>query len=211
MNISLHIFTNCTEKYPLDNLLRTYNSFCDAFGKMEPTIWIDPNPNNLIYKTYLKDLTKHFKILHTTTSLSDGYIQAIKYYKTDYLFMLEHDWIFRKENIKHSLYKIMDAMQSNGIYHLRFNKRVNEKTGWDFKISECGDDNFKFCKTNNVSNNPHILHRKTGLEWIKKEWIKIMPGSKGIEERHLKNSETWGAIYGGLNYPQTIQHLNTRG
>lgn len=214
MTIHTHIFTNCTASAPSTEMLRrTYNSFYTAFGHMPLTIWIDPNPNPGKYERYHHNLANKFgaENLRKSSSLSDGYIRAITESSAEYLLMLEHDWIIDRTRLMHTLPEILAAMRGHGIDHLRFNKRGNTPESWDREMSEHGDAGFRYCRTNNVSNNPHILRRAAGLEWIDKRWIEVKPGSDGIEQKHLRNPRTWGAIYGGLGYPQVIHHLDGSG
>jgi len=216
MSIDLHIFTNCHIFTPSTILVRdTYNSFLETFGDdfadtEEIKVWLDPNPIKKKYSEYRRNLSKNFSNLEVTNSLSDGYIKAVQNSTADHLFMLEGDWIFNTDLIKHSLSEIIAEMELNGIYHLRFNKRQNTEDGWDTGLTECKGNNFTYCKTPILSNNPHIINRKKYIEFIKKEFIKVKPGSHGIEGVISKQEETWGAIYGGLNYPATLTHCDGR-
>ncbi len=212
MKIELHLFTNCTKFTPSTRMIRdTYNSFKKTFGNIPVAfVWCDPKPYVAKYKAYVRNLLKNFSKVVQTVSLSDGYIKAIKNSKADYLFMLEHDWIFQTELINNSLNEILEIMNTYEIYHLRFNKRQNIVTKWDRFLQEqkCGD--FVYCRTPILSNNPHIIHRKTYLDFIKKGMIRVMLGSDGVEEIISKFHGTWGAIYGGLDYPATVQHIDGR-
>jgi hypothetical protein len=176
---------------------------------IEPVVWCDPHPKVNKYLHYRNNLKKKFKIIHESQSLSYGYIKAIRSSNADYLFMLEHDWIFKQEFIFHNIHQIVFAMQEAGIYHLRFNKRANIiKRGFDSSLTERRHGDFVYCKTPFLSNNPHIIERKKYLEFIAAGLIKIDTGSLGIEQVISKNPQTWGAIYGPKNYPQTVEHLD---
>lgn len=206
--ISLNIFTNCTRSAPnTDIIKKTYESFCNTFGEIIPTVYCDPNPMHLKYGSYIDNLYKIFPNIITARSLSDGYVQSIRSGNSDYLFQLEHDWIFN-ENVGHSLEQIIRLMRENNIYHLRFNKRKNIIAGWDESLEERKAGGIQYCETRILSNNPHIINRKKyQTDLIRK--IKVSPGSKGIESE-FRNTGYIGAIYGGLNYPATIQHLDAR-
>jgi hypothetical protein len=207
MKIDLHIFTNCTPSSPSTVVIReTYASFCATFGAMPATVWCDPNPRATTYPRYLENLHKTFKDVKKCNSLSDGYIKAIKASKADYLFMLEHDWRFNTKLVRHSLLGIMTEMEKRGIYHLRFNKRKNAIAGWDKEMTEMGF----FCRTNILSNNPHIINRKKYHEFIARKYIQVKPGSKGIEEIISAQLDTWGGIYGPMNYPACVCHIDGR-
>lgn len=213
MKISLNIFTNCTSYAPSTDIIEnTYSSFVDVFGgNYETTIFIDSHPNMNVCEKYKNNIINKFpksKVVRTN-SLSDGYIKAVKQYDSDYMFMLEHDWIFIKENIKHSLEDICQLMLENKLYHFRFNKRSNQIAGWDRTLEEVKTDNIHYCITHNMSNNPHIIDRKKYNDIIL-QYIRIRPSSKGIEEELNAQNKFFSCIYGGLNYPATINHVDGR-
>ena len=211
MKISLNIFTNCTLSAPRTDVIeRTYKSFIDTFGPDYPvTVYCDPHPNYKQGKYYIEALEKLFPVVIKTDSLSDGYIKAVNNTDAEFCVMLEHDWQFNKPLIKHSLEQICEIMQKNNIYHLRFNKRQNIKAGWDTQFTPTDVNGFKCCISNNMSNNPHIIDRKKYInEMIK--YLKILPGSKGIEEELNKTEKYFSYIYGPENYPATVTHLDGR-
>jgi hypothetical protein len=215
MKIELHIFTNCTDSAPSTAVLRrTHKSFTDSFGLMRPIIHVDPNPRSGHLQRYVHNLQKNFQNIRITRSLSQGYIQAITLSRADYLFMLEHDWEFIPDFIVHTLGQITDCMKREGIYHMRFNKRKNIIAKWDRELRECAvfipDTHLMYCRTPILSNNPHILHRATYLDFIKNRCIVEKPGSKGIEEIISQHPRTWGAIYGPAGYPATVKHIDGR-
>jgi hypothetical protein len=164
------------------------------------------------YLQYRKNLKAAFPGVQiiNTDSLSDGYIRAVRNTDAEYLFMCEHDWIFKSQHIKHGLDEIITEMKSRGIYHLRFNKRDNlENKGWDKELIE-HNDGLTWCKTQILSNNPHLLNREKYLDFIRRGYIQVKPGSKGIEDIISRQFDTWGAIYGGKNYPATLWHTDGR-
>jgi hypothetical protein len=193
--IELHIFTNPVEK-PVFNM--TYQSFVHTFGYLEPQVWCHSSPDD----KYVNNLAGFY--VNFTQGLADGYIRAIQESKADYLFMLEHDWEFL--NIDHRLEDIIDMMGREGLHYLRFNKRDNTPAVWDKWLEEIQGD-IPYCKTPQLSNNPHIIDRKKYLKYVK--YIQRLGGSKGVEECISKHLD--GYIYGGLDHPATIRHLNGRG
>lgn len=209
MKITLNIFTNCTASCPsTDTILKTYESFCECFGSDFPVkVFMDVNPNRSKSNQYYKRLEMIFKNVLYTESLSMGYVNSIIHSDADYNFCLEHDWLFNKKLITHSLKEITEIMHDTGIYHFRFNKRENTVAKWDTKIIETEYHGFKYCACNNLSNNPHIIDRKKYADEIIHD-IKIMPGSKGIEEELNHTGKYYTAIYGGKNYPGTVAHLD---
>jgi hypothetical protein len=167
------------------------------------------------HERYSDNLQRIFKNVIITNSLSQGYISAIKNSNANFLFNLEHDWQFNKSLIKHSLDEIIEVMDQRGLYHLRFNKRANINAGWETDVRLIENSyNIKngihldYCLTTILSNNPHIVNRCYYLENLM-DRIKILPGSKGIEE-YLRGGDLTGAIYGGLEYPATVCHLDGR-
>lgn len=206
-NIELHIFTNATISAPSTEIIEsTYHSFCNCFNlNLQPTVWYDPKPNVENSDKYLLNLKKIFPTINITTSLSDGYIQAVRNSKSDFLFMLEHDWKFLP-SINHSLEEICELMAEDQLVHLRFNKRDNKPIRLDKRLEQV-NSKIQYCLTPFLSNNPHIIQRKNYLErafsYLKKE-----TGSKGIEQRLKRVKSLKGAIYGPLNYIQTIEHLD---
>lgn len=210
MNLDLHIFTNSTVNAPSTEIIyQTYESFLRIFKKdLSPTVWCDPKPNIDAAFHYITDLKKNFPVVRLSQSLSDGYIKAIRKSEADYLFMLEHDWEFLS-SITHSLDEIISHMHEYDLWHLRFNKRKNTPVRSDKWLEEKGDDDFKYCVTPSVSNNPHIIDRVKYQE-IALPLIKKAKGSKGIEHNLLNIEGMTAAIYGPQDYPMTIRHLNGR-
>lgn len=210
MKISLNLFTNSTLSAPKTDIIRrTYDSFCETFGREYPvTVYCDSHPNFKMFKFYFEELQKLFPKVYKTSSLSDGYIKSINNSDAEFLFQLEGDWIFNKHLIRHSLEHICKTMASHGLYHIRFNKRQNIVSGWDIGLKEIIAPGLIYCETSVLSNNPHIIHRET---YIKKclPLIQIKPGSKGIEE-NLTHVGLTGGIYGGLNYPACVKHIDGR-
>lgn len=151
----------------------------------------------------------NFQII-TTNCLAEGFLYSIKNLSSEFVFQMEHDWIFIEENIRHSLQDILVCMKQENIEYLRFNKRQNVIAGSDAILKEIiTDNNFDYTITNNGSNNPHIINRQLYIKEKYYTFIKITKGSGGIEE-NLNNKLKKGVLYGKLNYPPTIIHLDGR-
>ena len=208
-NIELHIFTNATVNAPSTEIIKqTYYSFCDCFNYQgDVTVWYDPNPNTDCADEYLKNLKNIFSTVNITSSLSDGYVNAVTSSTAEFLFMLEHDWKFLP-TITHSLDEICQVIKKENLVHLRFNKRLNKPIRLDKRLHEV-NSTITYCITPILSNNPHIIQKDIYLEkafpYLKKE-----SGSKGIERRLKRVKSLKGAIYGPLDYPPTVQHLDGR-
>ena len=116
--------------------------------------------------------------------------------------------LIQPRQIHHMLPYTIELMSVLGVYHFRFNKRANIKAGWDKDLKESEYMDFKYCITDILSNNPHIIDRRRYKSDIIK-YIQICEGSKGIEEK-LSRIGLSGLIYGGLNYPATVTHTDGR-
>jgi hypothetical protein len=204
--ISLNIFTNCHASSPsIEVVKNTYDSFVKTFGEIPTTIYCDIHPHKERASDYIKNLSQIFPSVIHTDSLSDGYIKSIKNSDSDYLFQLENDWEFNT-NIKHSLKEITEVMSQIGIYHFRFNKRPNIIAVWDKRMDESEFNGLKYCSSNNMSNNPHIIDaKKYKTDLLHK--IKLSQGSKGIEEELNKYNLT-SCLYGGAGYEPTVIHTD---
>ncbi len=224
--IELHVFTNSTlviESH--QTIFQTIDSFCDTFGEIPIHIWCDKNPNIMAARHYIKKLATVYGSdkITLTESLSDGYIKAINQSNSDFLFMLEHDWLFKKENIHHSLTEICEIMSLDSIHHFKFNRVTNK---WCFTEPEFspsfGEEYYDFVKgieahsssvpyitVKSASNNPHIinkqLYKQDLFHLIKKE-----NESLGIEHklRHIDNVKF--AIYGDKDTDSCIEHIDGR-
>lgn len=207
----LNLFTNAIKTAPsIEIIKKTYSSFTKTFGFFPMTIWFDPKPKIEMVEEYEKSIYDYFKCeIIRTNSLSDGYIQSIQRDGDDYLFQLEHDWSF--QNINHTIREIIEVMKAKEIYHFRFSRHINKEFAWLRKwqsfVREKEYNGFKYCETDNLSNNPHIIDRKKYLSFLDK--IKVAPGSSGIEE-NLTKKGLIGCQYGGIDYPPTIKHLQGR-
>lgn len=210
MRIELNIFTNSCKQFTNTNIInKTYNSFMSVFNyDGDVNIWCDPKPNIKFSKKYIKLLSKQFDNVYVTKSLSDGYVKAVKNSKSDFMFMLEHDWLFIKKNITHTLDEIIDEMIYGDLIHFRFNKRSNIIQAWDKELRQIQKYNkVPYCTTQAISNNPHIISTdKYKDNFLNKVVIKNK-GNSGLEDK-LSNKNLYGCIYGPINYPATIQHLD---
>ena len=115
--ITFNIFTNCTINspniFPINLLLE---SLIDTFNldpqEMKLNIFIDYHPYKKNYDKFLQNLKNYFLSKNTnptfykTKSLVDGFSKTFDICNTPFLFNLEHDWIFYKRNITHSLNEI---------------------------------------------------------------------------------------------------------
>jgi hypothetical protein len=220
--IDLNIFTNCT-KFNSDTcylISKTLDSWCKIFGKNninEIHIYIHSEPNKEKYNVYYNAVNDYFSkfgkpyIIQKTNGLADGYVQSTHDSKTEYIFQLEHDWIFC-DTITHSLKDILDAIKSKNIEYFKFNKRINgDRPKHKEDMVEENINDIPFCKITKGyrSNNPHIIHRETYLnKWNKKiiEWPK-RHGADGIEQM-FRSLRAGGYVYGRYRHQPSIKHFN---
>jgi hypothetical protein len=211
MNTELHIFTNCTVNAPSTaHIDSTYKSFIERFGEMKTIVWCDPNPNKKYSSEYIQKLNDSFDTVHSTKSLSNGWIRAVNESESDYMFMIEHDWLFL-DTIEHSVEQIINGMINDDLYYLRFNKRENIVKGLDVQLEEKDNGIYKYCSTTSMSNNPQIINTNMYKETIL-PLIRESKGSNGIEDvlYHNHKNVIYGNIYGPLNYPATVKHTDGR-
>jgi hypothetical protein len=206
-SIELHIFTNSTWNAPSTKIIEeTYKSFLSTFSfNGNVTVWCDFRPNKEKSSEYIDNLRNIFPEVNVTRSLSDGYINAVKNSESDFLFMLEHDWEFLP-TIKHNLNELMNGMIEEHLVHLRFNQRTTTVKKSDEWLIPKGGKYFDYCITPSVSNNPHIIDRKK-YEVYALPLLKVEHGSLGIEHV-LNKSKLHGAIYGIVQYPACVKHLD---
>ena len=223
--IDLNIFTNCTKYNSQDSRLveATLNSFYSKFNRdffKTIKIYVDLYPHGENIETYtqaLQQLIPNAEIIRTS-GLADGYHQSIKNAASDYLFQLEHEWVFL-DTIEHTIGQLLNCMMVHNMKYLRFNKRPNCATGtsWDRHFAPetvCGVD---FCRVEMPSNNPHIIDARhynkyhTDPDPYHPERLAIEPkcdGSKGVED---KLRGLYGYVYGGLDHPAVVEHIDGRG
>jgi hypothetical protein len=222
--ITLSLYTNCTSfNSNNSNLISTtFNSFINTFSLdyvNEIFVFIDPQPNTKNKELYYKEISNYFNkyktdfrniFIHFTKGLADGYLLSINKSKNDYIFQLEHDWTFNKDLIKHNITELIDSLKYNNIYYFRFNKRKTEVKLSDTYLNEKIYNNITFSETPSISNNPHIIDKNYYNKYVKEFINPDSKGSKGIEEILQKNKLKIGNIYGSINYPATINHIDGR-
>lgn len=211
MTIELHIITNCVKSAPATAFIdATYKSFCDAFGSQPATVWCDPHPNTAVFDEYRRHLAAAgFPVVNRTMSLADSYTRIIQSARADYVFVLEHDWLFCRDGIRHSLAQITAAMKKAGLYYLRFNQTRTRVHGWDKSLTEHRAAGVDYCLSNCWSGNPHILDRQQCLDLGIVQRIRDR-GRFTLERKLTADSDLAGAIYGPMDYPPTIIHTDGR-
>lgn len=210
--ITLCLFTNCHKGCLVEpTIFRTIRSFTETFGEPEKIeIYCDPNPNFRYYQKYSKMIEEKTGIKPIkTTGLDNGWITAINNATTPYLFMLEADWRFYPEYIKHTINDITDMMSENKLWFLLFNKHKNDTalngTKWQTYFKATDKD---YCLSDRFSNNPNILEVKYFKKHIVKRVNWNIGGAGRIEQVLQKKVDI--AVYGKYDNQPTIRHLNAR-
>ena len=140
---------------------------------------------------------------------------AVRGSDKEFLFMLEHDWLFNKEHIPHTLDQIVDGMRKDNILHMRFNRKVHgnhpdvhASFGHDMDWVDYEGSVFPYAMVNAVSNNPHIINRQRWLAEAAKHTHYVGFGQEYGLEEYLTGSPIRGAIYGPRGHPPTIVHTD---
>lgn len=207
--MKLCIFTNCTNDcLSRPTITATYQSFLNTFGLADSlTVYYDPRPNEKDARDYLQALYTWFGIENVvvTNGLAHGYRKALES-PDDYLFMLEHDWIFK--NVSHKSNELIDIMKRDNLWFMLFNKHSNNEelngTIWQSYFK----DNGEYCLTDRVSNNPHIINRKYYRDNIM-HLVNWTIGGAGMIEQTLQKKHDI-AVYGKYGLEPTIKHINGR-
>jgi hypothetical protein len=139
-----------------------------------------------------------------TNGLNDGFRRSIAMAEGNYAIQLEHDWVFLKHRITHTLPEIIDDMRMRRINYVRFNKRRNVQFGTDYFVDEDTSGAVPLCRINGRSNNPQIID----IPYYK-ELIAAYPRI-GLEG-HICRYAGGGYLYGPAGWPRTVQHLDGRG
>lgn len=210
--VALAVFTNCTNDIlTAPTIHKTLRSYFNVLKPNHETvkIYCDPYPNEQYITDYLKDLKKTGFDVTITKSLSDGYRKALDL-NADYLFMLEHDWLFIKERITHKLDEIIKIMERDNLWFMGFNRLMNDESLNDTKWQTYFHKRtHEYCLTDRVSNNPHVINRKYYLEHIAPLIDWTVKGAGYIEQRLQKNGHEV-AIYGNFGLEPTLIHLDGR-
>ena len=108
------------------------------------------------------------------------------------------------------LYEIMNAMVKNpALKHIRFNRRQNMVEGLDTKLKELKFNGVQFTKTNNWSDNNHLVKTDYYAKYVfpNMEDLKTYPENRlrVLNEKYPNKYGTY--IYGGIGSPNVIKHI----
>ena len=177
------------------------------------------------YKTYLKNLENYVKNMDNVQivvrddwgHLTGNVRNAMKYVKTKYVLLVQHDFPFIQ---KVDIHKVIEDMEKDSkLKNVRFNQfNNNQIIGWEkdfnkhnlynkYKINR----NYKYLSTGNWSDNNHICsteHYNKVLLSMCKDKTPMERNFFGIE-RNEKYIEKFGTfIFGDMSTKKFINHLD---
>lgn len=213
-NLTVAVFSNCTDtclKDPTiyDTVMSLGVTFHDSNAIDSMTVYVDPNPNPKLYRKYAGRLRELGFYVVKTKGLADGWKKALDSAKTDYIFMLEHDWVFDKDVVQHTLKDILYRMKRDRLWCMLFNKHPNDISLNNTKWQSYFEPTKSFyCLTDRFSNNPHILDVKRFKEeqMHKIDWT--APGAGQIEQVLQRKVDI--AVYGRYGDQPAIIHIDGR-
>jgi hypothetical protein len=202
-----------------ENLKRTINSFRDNCNLNEYLHIVGYDKKSQDDASYLENIRSISNIIvnyGNNLGIAGNLILLNRMVKTDFVLILEHDWIFNK---KLDFNMIMDVMNKyEFINYIRFNKRNNiEFEPFDSKlVYEDRVKEIDLLKTWSYSGNPHIIKKKFFKEFvipiiINSSW-KNHP-TKGVENPLTEIIKTdtkkdYGTyLYGKLNDGPIVTHI----
>ncbi len=189
--------------------------FDGARGALTTTVrvFLDPKPyrdNHAAWIAAILDNVGSIPVeIVETRGLINSFARSLEMSEHPYAMQLEHDFVFRRHLITHSLAQITDDMAQHRINYVRFNKRRNLLKGYDFFLDEVPGTRVPFCRVNGRSNNPQIID----LAYYKRVVLPLLASERGEEiglEGGLCQLVGGGHVYGPLGWPATVQHLDGR-
>ena len=215
--VNLNVFTNVASNDPRDCLApEAVTSFFRCFGerlgdtRVITRIFIDPKPHRDNYQRWLGAIraglpNRYFEIVETE-GLIDGFWRSVEMSESPYAIQLEHDFVFLKNRIEHSIPELLEEMQRLDINFLRFNKRRNLRVGYDFFLERDSRARIPLSRISGRSNNPHIIHLPY-YRMLKREIADVY--ESGLEGGLCRRAGG-GYMYGAPGWPKTVQHLDGR-
>jgi hypothetical protein len=217
LRFRLNVFSNVASTRVADNFsARAIRSFEKTFGvrcdrDFSVGFYVDPNPNPELVHNWVdqtvSDLAGRAIDVTFTAGLADGYLQSVCDADADYMVQLEHDFVFKRQVIHHSLDELTHCMSDLGADYLRFNKRWNRASGTDAFMEPEANSSVPVCWSNSRSNNPHIIACKAYRE----VWLPLSQEVGGaMLEGGVCRYLGGGLVYGGLGMPASVGHLDGR-
>ncbi len=216
-SVNLNVFTNVTSGDARHCLVaEAVQSFFSCFSRPEigfnvkTRIFIDPNPHRDNYESWIDAIRKGlpdlpFEIVQTN-GLIDGFWRSLDLSESRYAVQLEHDFVFLKNRIPHSLADIIAEMEAEDINFVRFNKRRNVRVGYDLFLERDESKQLPLSRISGRSNNPQIIDIPYYRAVLNSTPEVREVGLEGGFCRHAGG----GYLYGEPGWPKTVQHLDGR-
>lgn len=216
---NLNVFTNVASPDPAHCLAQhAVRSFHEVFAagthrRIVTRIFIDANPHRQTLDAWKETIRKAlpdvpFEFI-ATDGLIDGFARSLEICEGEYAMQLEHDFVFMKNRITHTLDEMLDWMGAHEVNYLRFNKRTNKPAVYDLALEPRGDADFPVCRVSGRSNNPHIIDMRYYREMVLPH-LRRPDGSTCGLEGGMCRIVGGGYIYGSLGLPRTVDHLDGR-
>ena len=221
--------TTAPETVMIEHVINTFKKMT-GLTKCKIIVHYDMKDQSTQSQQYLNNLLnlsmkyEDMKIIHSIRGgIGTALLKMDKFLKTDYYFLLEHDWQFERRIDLKKIIAMMDKY-SQKIHYIRFNKRRNTPQKFDHTLQPSYRYGIRMLKSSAWSNNPHIGRTAK----LKKEWLKHIQGntgnSLGVEDKlHAlyqkdikelgfeKAQSKWGVfLYGQMEEERVVFHLNSR-
>ena len=177
------------------------------------------------YKKYLKNLKNYVKDMDNVQivvrdhwgHLTGNIRNAMKYVKTKYVLLVQHDFPFTQNIYIHKV--IQDMEKNSKLKNVRFNQfNNNQIIGWEKDFNKHNlynkhkiNSNYNYLSTGNWSDNNHICsteHYNKVILSMCKDKTAMERNFFGIE-RDEKYIEKFGTfIFGDMNTKKLINHLD---
>ena len=180
--------------------------------------------DDINYIKYIENLNKYIKsnsnikiLIRTTKGHLTGNIRNVLPHVTSkYILVIQHDLPFIK---KIDIQKIIEDLENNNnnIKHVRFNKRNNIKVGFDSINNLFGLQvkckNYTYTRTPGWSDQNHLCLKSYYTDIVMNEcsdgkFMEVQLHGKNKNENLHSKYGTY--LFGGLNYPPVIKHIDGR-
>jgi hypothetical protein len=175
------------------------------------------------YAKYLENLSlyvadkPHIQIVvrETHGHLTGNIRHAFQYINSPYVLIIQHDLPFTRPFIIDKV--VNDMILNPELKHVRFNKRANQKAGWDALNGLFGKQiaskNYTYTRTPAWSDQNHLVHADYYRELVFKEckdgtFMESQLHGRSIDELTHQKYGTY--IFGELDTPAFIRHLDGR-
>ena len=225
MNYSILITASHIKSHPSIDFIR-YTIESLEHLSMKPSTQIilahdySPEPKYAIYLENLSLYTAdkpYIKIVvrETHGHLTGNIRHALQYITSPYVLILQHDLPFTRPLVIGNV--VNDMMLNSELKHIRFNKRANQRAGWDTLNGLFGKQiistNYSYTRTPAWSDQNHLVHTDYYREIVLKEckdgtFMESQLHGRSLNELTHQKYGTY--IFGGLDEPAFIRHLNGR-